>query len=238
MSQINQSKKRISPDLRSVPRKSEGFKYKKVHASSHIKASHILNHSQLTDEWLNSQELVIMNCRLNSKVIVLNGTIDHWPAQSLLDSGASGNFLTRKFVDEAKIPTTQIQTKAVRLADGKMLKANEAVVNMDVNVKGKSVKCSFIVLDQLNNGNDAILGIPWLEEADPLISFKDRTISWKNDSPQTITEVEATSTIAQQVNQLSMSKFIKSVKTHRNSNRHNLRQFITKNHLNIQPRYL
>lgn len=232
MFQIIQPKKRINPDLKSVPLRSEGFRFKKkspqaynlsqnkknystnqineVFASNHIKTSQRLSQSQPTDEWLNSQELVIMNCRLNSQVIVLNGTIDHWPAQSLLDSGASGNFLTRKFINEAKIPTMQIQSKAVRLADGKMLKANEAAVDMDVNVKGKSVKCSFIVLDQLNNGNDAILGIPWLEEADPLISFKDRTISWKNELPQTITEEKASSTIGQQFNQLSMSKFIKS----------------------------
>jgi hypothetical protein len=69
---------------------------------------------QSTETWLKSQELVIMNCRLSSDVVVLNGTIDNWPAQSLLDSGASEDFLTRQFVDEAKIPTTQIQSKPVR----------------------------------------------------------------------------------------------------------------------------
>ena len=118
-----------------------------------------------------------MNCRLNSKVIVLEGTINSQPARSLLDSGASGNFVTKKFVTKANLPITSMRSKSVRLADGKLLTAQEAVIGMDVKVNGKSVKCSFIVLDQLNNGNDAILGIPWLEEADPTISFKNRTIS-------------------------------------------------------------
>ena len=164
----------------------------------------------LRDSWLKSQELVIMNCQLNSKVIVLNGTIDHWPAQSLLDSGASGNFLTRKFVNAAKIPTTSIQTKSVRLADGKVLTASEAVVDRDVNVKGKSVKCSFIVLDQLNNGNDAILGIPWLEEADPTISFKNRTISWKSESNPLENHQHIESSSQHSINQLSLGEFVQS----------------------------
>jgi len=151
-----------------------------------------------------------MNCRLNSKVIVLNGTIDHWPAQSLLDSGASGNFLTRKFVNAAEIPTTAIQAKSVRLADGKVLTANEAVIDMDVNVKGKSVKCSFIVLDQLNNGNDAILGIPWLEEADPTISFKNRTISWKSESNPLENHQHFEPSSQHSINQLSFGEFIQS----------------------------
>jgi hypothetical protein len=165
---------------------------------------------QSIETWLNAQELVIMNCRLNSDVIVLNGTIDNWPAQSLLDSGASGNFLTRRFVDEAKIPTTQIQSKSVRLANGKMLTANEAAVNLEVNVKGKSVKCSFIVLEQLNNGNDAILGIPWLEVADPTISFKHRTISWKDDLSQTINNLHVKSPISSQVNQITPSESVRN----------------------------
>ena len=172
---------------------------------------------QSTETWLESQELVIMNCRLNSDVIVLNGTIDYWPAQSLLDSGASGNFLTRRFVDEAKIPTTQTQSKSVRLADGKMLTANEAAVSLEVNIKGKSVKCSFIVLDQLNNGNDAILGIPWLEVADPTISFKYRTISWENDLPQTINNLHVKSPISPQVNQISSSESVKPSRNTYNS---------------------
>jgi len=161
----------------------------------------LFNHK---DTWLNSQELVIMNCKLNSNVIVVNGTIDNWPAKSLLDSGASGNFLTRRFVNEANIQTTPIATKSIRLANGKLLMANEAVIDREVEIKGKIVKNSFIVLDQLNNGNDAILGIPWLEKADPVISFKNRTISFKDEPPQLIGDEFLKSINNQQLNQFSV----------------------------------
>jgi hypothetical protein len=171
------------------------------------------------DTWLNSQELIIMNCNLNSDVIVINGTIDNWPAKSLLDSGASGNFLTRQFVNEANIQTTPMTTKLIRLANGKLLKANEAVLDLDVQIKGKIVKNSFIVLDQLNNGNDAILGIPWLEKADPVISFKNRTISFKDEQPQLIGDQVVKPINHQPLNQFSAYESNRSNRTSTESER-------------------
>jgi hypothetical protein len=181
---------------------------------SPIQTVRLLNDTkQFKETWLNSQELIIMNCKLNSNVIVVNGTIDNWPAKSLLDSGASGNFLTRQFVIEANIQTTPMIPKLIRLADGKLLKANEAVIDTDVEIKGKIVKNSFIVLDQLNNGNDAILGIPWLEKADPVISFKNRTISFKDEPTQQIGNEFFKPMTNQQLNQFSVYEVNHSTRT-------------------------
>ena len=116
---------------------------------------------------------------LSTSVIVVNATIGDHEAKSLLDSGASGNFLTASFVSKHSVPTTIVNSRAVRLADGKVLHAKHMVSNISVTVDHKTVKCDFIVLKELNNGHDCILGIPWLEAANPIIDFKQRVITWR-----------------------------------------------------------
>ena len=123
------------------------------------------------------EELVIYS--LNSSVMVLQATLKGHPAKSLLDSGASGNFVTSQFISKFNIPTSPVQPKAVRLADGKLLQVDRMVSNVPVTLNQKTVNCDFLVLSELNNGHDCILGIPWLERADPIIDFKNRTIEWK-----------------------------------------------------------
>lgn len=116
---------------------------------------------------------------LSTSVMVVNATIGEHEAKSLLDSGASGNFLTASFVSKHSVPTTIVNSRAVRLADGKVLNARHMVCNISVTVDKKTVSCDFLVLKELNNGHDCILGIPWLEEANPIIDFKQRVITWR-----------------------------------------------------------
>lgn len=238
-----QSKKRIGPDRQSVTYGSEGLQTKYSSQNTHNKIGQtkpnqsVNRFNQLEDSWLIAQELVIMNCQLNSKVIVLDGTIDSHPARSLLDSGASGNFVTKNFVKKANLTSIPIQSKSVRLADGKLLTAREAVIGTEVKVNGKSVKCSFIVLEQLNNGNDAILGIPWLEEADPTISFKNRTVSWKTESNQTASSQQVEPT--RQVNlahQLSSCEFTHSKNEQEQQNKYQPHES-SRSHMKKQKRF-
>ena len=124
-----------------------------------------------------AKELTIYS--LSKSVMVVNATIGDHEAKSLLDSGASGNFLTASFVSKHSVPTTIVNSKTVRLADGKVLHAKHMVSNMSVTVDHKTVKSDFMVLKELNNGHDCILGIPWLEAANPIIDFKQRVITWR-----------------------------------------------------------
>jgi hypothetical protein len=116
--------------------------------------------------------------------MVLKTTLDGHPAESLLDSGASGNFVTSQFISKFNISTLPVRTKAVRLADGKLLQVNQMISNVPVTVNQKTVNCDFMVLGELNNGHDCILGIPWLEKANPIINFRKRTIEWRKDKKQ------------------------------------------------------
>jgi hypothetical protein len=74
------------------------------------------------------KELVI--CCLNSSVIVLQTMLSGHPAASLLDSGASGIFVTSQFISKFNISTSPVRTKAVRLADGKLLQVNQMISNV------------------------------------------------------------------------------------------------------------
>jgi Retroviral aspartyl protease len=127
--------------------------------------------------------------------MVLSTGIDEHPAKSLLDSGASGNFLTAGFISKFDIATTTISPKTVRLANGKKLLAKHMVPNISVTVNKKTVKCDFMVLSELNNGYDCILGIPWLEEANPIIDFKKRTITWRESRVKPSRQEQIPSTV-------------------------------------------
>ena len=105
----------------------------------------------------------------------------------LIDSGASGNFITQKFIDAGRETLnaclTGMEPKIVKLANGSTIKTNRMLTDVNTNVKNKSLPCSFVVLPELNNSYDAILGMPYLENADPDISFSNKTFNWRsNDS--------------------------------------------------------
>ena len=100
----------------------------------------------------------------------------------LIDSGASGNFIKRSFIDETRenlfneFETTD--NKHVKLADGSIITSNSIISNVDTKVQDKTVKSSFVILPQLSSGYDCILGMPYLQSADPIISFRNKTIRW------------------------------------------------------------
>ena len=138
MSFFNQLNKRSSPDVKA--RVTPDGQFPKQFSQS-CQCHRNTEHQQLEEQL---EELII--CSLNTGVMVLQSVIDNRPSRSLLDSGASGNFLTGQFINKFNIPTKTVSSKAVRLADGKLLRTNQMVVNVPTTVNGKTVKCNFIVL--------------------------------------------------------------------------------------------
>jgi len=67
-----------------------------------------------------------------------------------------------------------VSPKKINLANGSSLTTNQVVSNVNTEVQGKTVQSTFIILPELNNSYDAILGMSYLELADPLISFKSK----------------------------------------------------------------
>lgn len=108
----------------------------------------------------------------------------------LIDSGASGNFITEKYLyaSGCEMLASQIDytlnPKTVKLADGSQLRTNQILHNINTSVDGKNVSCSFVILPELSNSYDAILGMPYLEIADPIIDFSTKRVKWKNNNNQ------------------------------------------------------
>ena len=139
-----------------------------------------------SSDWLNSNAFMCCSST-QSDVITVKGLLNGHKARMLIDSGASGNFITQKFIDAGRETLnaclTGMDPKSVKLANGSTIKTNRMLTDVNTNVKNKSLPCSFVVLPELNHSYDAILGMPYLENANPDISFSNKTFNWRsNDS--------------------------------------------------------
>ena len=112
----------------------------------------------------------------------------------LIDSGASGNFITKKFLSPGRETLNGMisimEPKSVKLANGSTIKTNRIIHNVNTNVKNKTLPCTFVILPELNNQYDAILGMPYLASADPDISFSQKTFNWLSEHPSSKTNLK------------------------------------------------
>ena len=136
--------------------------------------------------WVNSNALICCSST-HSDVITVDGYLNGHSAHMLINSGASGNFITEKYIIGSGRETLasiidHTIPKTVKLANGSIIQTDQILNNINTSVKNKSFPCSFVVLPELNNSYDAILGMPYLELADPDISFSKKTFNWRNDS--------------------------------------------------------
>ena len=136
--------------------------------------------------WINSNALICCSST-HSDVITVDGYLNGHSAHMLIDSGASGNFITEKYIIGSGRETLasiidHTSPKTVKLANGSIIQTDQILNNVDTSVENKSFPCSFVVLPELNNSYDAILGMPYLELADPDISFSKKTFNWRNES--------------------------------------------------------
>ena len=93
------------------------------------------------------------------------------PLRILVDSGATGNFLSGSFLDQYKLPW---QKKAladrVKIADGSIL-SSERLAYLPFTIGSYKDKASFHILQALN-GFDAILGMDWLKRINPGVDWR------------------------------------------------------------------
>ncbi|QRW10167.1 Transposon Tf2-7 polyprotein [Ceratobasidium sp. AG-Ba] len=108
---------------------------------------------------------------------MVKGIMD--PIPTLVDSGSSKNFLDINFARDNKIPLISlVNPRTVIAIDGKELPnkiKNKAT--LEVEIEGRTFDITFFVMDL--GDTDMILGLDWLQEADPDINWKTLEISWK-----------------------------------------------------------
>ncbi|GMF58122.1 unnamed protein product [Phytophthora fragariaefolia] len=97
--------------------------------------------------------------------------------RALVDCGASNNFvrlqsLARLDFEEVELPRSLLE---VRLATGVVVRTEKRVVRARFSYNGKKFVDELIVLD-LDDKFDMVLGMPWLARHDPVIDWAKRTI--------------------------------------------------------------
>ena len=104
-------------------------------------------------------------------LFTLEGSVAGHPADFLLDSGATDNFISADFVAAHGIATAPLpEQHVVQLADGS--KQQTSALVQEVPVKIGSYEDNFDLVSLPLKGYDAIIGMPWLDQYNPLIDWK------------------------------------------------------------------
>jgi hypothetical protein len=123
------------------------------------------------------------------KLIKLHVVIAGKPAVCLVDSGASGNFISSSFVGQhcltSHICGTQEPIK-IELADGSQHFANQLLRAVSLTISTYT-DCEDFVLLPLG-GYDVILGMPWLERLDPCISWRKKSLTFHHNGASHVLE--------------------------------------------------
>ena len=110
-------------------------------------------------------------------MIRLVGFIDSHPVVFLIDSGASGNFLSSSFARSHRLrPLVSSKSPVVTLADGHQQATGGILSSVQTRVASFNESLDFTVTDL--QGFDAILGMPWLQRHNPTIDWRKLTVSF------------------------------------------------------------
>lgn len=107
----------------------------------------------------------------------------HWRAKALIDSGAEGIFLDRKFAAANKIPRQELSgTVPVYNVDGTENSSGGIthITALEMQAQTHKENLRFYITDL--GGSDVILGLPWLEKHNPDIDWRSKEVSFGADA--------------------------------------------------------
>ena len=119
---------------------------------------------------VNHNSLELTHIEENKEQLLrFNGKVNGHSAWILLDSGASRNFIDKKFIDKHKLPTRNISPFTVELADGQKLEINRTFKAKKLTLGNSyyinNISVQVLPLQRYN----IILGKPWFYHANPSI---------------------------------------------------------------------
>lgn len=107
--------------------------------------------------------------QIGSKLLYINVRIDGRPVRALIDSGASGNFISKNVVERANIMVSpKISPQDVILADGRKHRCQSFA---PVRIQYDDNDEDHLNLDIIPIQQDVILGKPWLARYNPVINW-------------------------------------------------------------------
>ena len=112
----------------------------------------------------------------------ISAELNGHPAVMMIDSGSSGNFVSRTWITRHNVPTMEQPARNVRLANGTVEVINEHIVG-DFRIEDYDEMLDLSVLRL--SGSDVILGMPWLISHNPQIDWRFGRIRMPNEERRT-----------------------------------------------------
>ena len=126
----------------------------------------------------------LSNDGTSSSVLVLQGELDNHPVKVLIDSGATHDFISSKFVKRVMLPTQLLPNKSKLIfGDGSTVQIAEKT-KANLKIQKHQTRRNLIVAP-INN-YDIILGQSWLKQVNPRIDWKKKTVTIKKGRLQPI----------------------------------------------------
>lgn len=114
--------------------------------------------------------------QLSAKVKVGKTTI-----MAVIDSGADINYVNEEWCNEKRIPYKMTGWGWIKGYSGEKVRTKILEARIGIKVQGKYSRVKFSVLKE--TGDDKlVLGIPWLEKANPVIDWRERTIKFHGNN--------------------------------------------------------
>ena len=150
---------------------------------THFPSSHTIAQStQPISSPTTSKQIISVTSNINSQLIKFHGQLAGKPALILLDSGASGNFISSHFISKHNIHSVSCPDQSIVLADGTEQSSTMQAPSLCVNIGKYQEKMDLSAIPL--SGYDAILGMPWLEQHNPFIDWKMRTVKFNYNKAQ------------------------------------------------------
>ena len=100
---------------------------------------------------------------------------DEKGVRTLIDSRAETNVIDWRTVQQFNIPTRPIQNWTLRGVTGAMDEVVSKIASLRVRIWGKELRVRAYVTN-LRNWERLILGMPWMQEHNPIINWRSRTL--------------------------------------------------------------
>lgn len=119
-----------------------------------------------------------MSGMTKEKSMKMMGRIGNKEVVVLIDSGATSNFISERFVSELGLTVSDTRGFGVRVGGGQILKGKGKCAGLLLGIQGVEILDEFLVFDL--GTIDVVLGYAWLETlGDTRTNWKSRTLSWK-----------------------------------------------------------
>ena len=119
------------------------------------------------------------NVSVRKGTIILSGMLLGHHCRFLVDCGATGEFVSSQFVKKHQMSKESVimtHPQRIEFADGTEYTSQKALTGADWNAGGFSGKRSWTIAPLVTTEYDAILGMNWLEEENPIINWKKHQI--------------------------------------------------------------